>query len=54
MSTGVTVENGANQFSQTSACGLGADGKYRLHEIRIGSTITRILFNGSSEMAVGR
>ncbi len=50
----VTVENGATKFSQTSTCCLGEDGKYRLEEIRVGGTNTKVTFKQNSGMAVGK
>lgn len=50
----VTVEDGANKFDQTSACCLGEDGKYRLTEIRVGGTNTKVTFKENSGMAVGK
>jgi hypothetical protein len=50
----VTIENGSNKFDQTSACCLGEDGKYRLQEIRVGGTNTKVTFKENSGMAVGK
>jgi hypothetical protein len=50
----VTVENGATKYNQTSACCLGQDGKYRLQEIRVGGTNTKVTFKENSGMAVGK
>ena len=50
----VTVEEGANKFYQTSACCLGEDGKYRLQEIRVGGTNTKVTFKQNSGEAVGK
>jgi hypothetical protein len=50
----VTVENGATKFTQTSACCLGDDGKYRLQEIRVGGTNTKVTFKENMGMAVGK
>lgn len=50
----VTVENGSTKFAQTTACCVGDDGKYHLQEIRIGGTNTKLTFNQTSSMAVGK
>ena len=50
----VNVENGPNKFNQTSACCLGEDGKYRLQEIRVGGTNTKVTFKENSGMAAGK
>ncbi len=50
----VTVEEGGSKFLQTSACCLGEDGKYRLQEIRVGGTNTKITFKENTGMAVGK
>jgi hypothetical protein len=50
----VTVENNGNKFDRTSACCLGEDGKYRLQEIRVGGTDTKVTFKEDSGMAVGK
>ena len=50
----VTVETGATKFSQTSACCLGEDGKYRLQEIRVGGTNTKVTFKENMGIAVGK
>lgn len=50
----VTVEAAPNKFDSTSACCLGEDGKYRLQEIRVGGTTTKVTFKESSGMAVGK
>ena len=50
----VTVETNPNKFDRTSACCLGEDGKYRLQEIRVGGTTTKVTFKENSGMAVGK
>jgi hypothetical protein len=45
--TDVSVENGANKYYETSACCLAEDGKYRLQELRIGGTNTKLLFKNT-------
>lgn len=50
----VTVENGPNKYSQTSACCLGDDGKYHLQEIRVGGTNTKITFKEDAGLAVAK
>lgn len=47
--TEATVENGATKFSQSSACCLAEDGKYRLQELRIGGTNTKLIFKDSAK-----
>jgi hypothetical protein len=41
----VTVENGGEKFSSTSVRYQSGDGKYRIQEIRLGGTKTRLVFN---------
>jgi hypothetical protein len=50
----VTVEDNASKFDRTSACCLGEDGKYRLQEIRVGGTTTKVTFKENTGMAVGK
>jgi hypothetical protein len=50
----VTVETNPNKFDRTSACCLGEDGKYRLQEIRVGGTNTKVTFKENTGMAVGK
>ena len=41
----VTVESNGEKYSSTSVRYRNGDGKYRLQEIRIGGTSTRLTFN---------
>lgn len=50
----VKVETNPNKFDRTSACCLGEDGKYRLQEIRVGGTNTKVTFKEVPGMAVGK
>jgi hypothetical protein len=50
----VTLETGAVKYNQTTACCVGEDGKYRLQEIRVGGTNTKILFKEPVGMATGK
>ena len=50
----VVVETNPNKFDRTSACCLGEDGKYRLQEIRVGGTNTKVTFKESSTLAGGK
>ena len=49
----VTVETNPTKFDRTSACCLGEDGKYRLQEIRVGGTNTKVLFKENTKPAQG-
>lgn len=49
-----TIETTETKFNQTSACCLGEDGKYRLQEIRVGGTNTKVTFKQNTGMAVGK
>jgi hypothetical protein len=50
----VSVENGAEKFPGTSVCCLGDDGKYRLQEIRIGGTTSKVTFKDASGLMAGK
>jgi hypothetical protein len=41
----VKVEGSDSKFSSTTVRYLNGDGKYRVHEIRIGGTNTKLVFN---------
>ena len=42
---GVKVETSDSKFSSTSVRYLSGDGKYKIQEIRLGGTNTRLVFN---------
>jgi hypothetical protein len=50
----VTVETGASRYAQTSACCMSEDGKYRLQEIRVGGTNTKLTFKENTGASVGK
>jgi hypothetical protein len=41
----VKVETGGEKFASTTVRYLNGDGKYRIHEIRIGGTNLKVVFN---------
>ena len=41
----VKIENAENKFNTTTVRYLNGDGKYRVQEIRIGGTKTKLVFN---------
>jgi hypothetical protein len=41
----VTTETAASKFSSTSVRYANADGKYKIQEIRLGGTTTKLVFN---------
>lgn len=40
----VQVDNATTKFTQTTYCCLAEDGKYRIQELRIGGTSTKLTF----------
>lgn len=50
----VTVETGSTRYAETSACCMSEDGKYRLQEIRVGGTNTKLTFKENTGASVGR